>query len=124
MNHPVRGFVVLVLATLFFVACSTTKSRYSMLAGPYPAKPENYEIQVFVKELPQRPFKKISRLDVHSEKTSYSGPSLDAMLPELKKQARLSGADAIIEIRERLSWVIETRVYHVTATGIRFTDNQ
>ena len=124
MNHTIRVCLVLAMAALFSVACSTTKSRYSMIAGSYPPKPENFEVQVFVKGMPQRPYVKISRLDVHSEKTSYSGPLLDAMLPELKKQARLSGADAIIEIRERLSWVIETRVYHVTATGIRFTDQQ
>lgn len=124
MNHTIRVCLILVMAALFSTACSTTKSRYSMIAGPYPAKPENFEVQVFLKGAPQRPFVKISRLDVHSEKTSYSGPSLDALLPELKKQARLSGADAIIEIRERLSWVTETRVYNVTGTGIRYTDQQ
>jgi uncharacterized protein YbjQ (UPF0145 family) len=43
-------------------------------------------------------------------------------MPELKKQARLSGADAVIDIQEKHSKVLETSVYHVTATGIRYTD--
>jgi len=78
---------------------------------------------VFRDAPPQRPFTRISRLDVHFEKTAFIGSSLDGALPELKKQARLSGADAIIEIRERTSMVGETKVYHVTATGIRYTDS-
>jgi uncharacterized protein YbjQ (UPF0145 family) len=56
------------------------------------------------------------------EKTHFIGSSLDDALPELKKQARLSGADAIIEIRESSSKTGETKIYHVTATGIRYTD--
>jgi hypothetical protein len=65
----------------------------------------------------------LSRLDVHLEKTHFIESSLSDALPELKRQARLSGADAVIEIRERTSKVAETRVYHVSATGIRFPDS-
>ncbi len=46
--------------------------------------------------------------------------SLAEALPELKRQARLAGCDAIIEITERRSEILETRVYHVTAIGIRY----
>ena len=45
-------------------------------------------------------------------------------MPELLKQARLSGADAIINIQERKSALNESRSLHVTATGIKYTDNQ
>jgi hypothetical protein len=95
-----------------------------MLGQTYPPKPESYEVQVFSGTAPARPFVRISRLDVHLEKTHFIGSSLEDALPELKKQARLSGADAIIEIRESSSMVVETKIYHVTATGIRFTDSQ
>ena len=44
------------------------------------------------------------------------------LLPELKKQACLSGADAIAEIQERSTRHIENRGYHVTATGIKFKE--
>lgn len=110
------------LAVLLLVSCMTTQSRYSMLDQAYPSKPEAYDIQVFHDGAPQQPFVKISRLDVHLEKSHFIGSSFNDALPELKKQARLSGADAIIEIRENSSMVGETKIYHVTATGIRYTN--
>jgi hypothetical protein len=94
-----------------------------MLGQSYSPKKENYEVQVFLNNTPKRPFLKISRLDVHLEKTFFVGSSLSEALPELKKQARLSGADAIIEIRETRLTVVEALVYHVTATGIRYSDS-
>jgi len=95
-----------------------------MFGDSYPPKPEGYEVQVFRGGAPQRPFVRISRLDVHLEKTHFISSSLDDALPELKNQARLSGADAIIDIRESFSSVGETEIYHVTATGVRYTDAQ
>jgi hypothetical protein len=92
-----------------------------MLGDSYPKKTKGYDVQIFYSEAPQRPFLRISRLDVHLEKTHFMSSSIEDALPELKKQARLSGADAIITIQERSSRVGETKIYHVTATGIRFT---
>lgn len=122
MNAICRALAVC-LAALAVVSCTTTQSRYSNLGDSYSSKPEGYEVQV-LHEMPQRPFVRISRLDIHLEKTHFINSSLDDALPELKKQARLSGADAIIEIREKSSIVGETNIYHVTATGIRYTDVQ
>jgi uncharacterized protein YbjQ (UPF0145 family) len=51
-------------------------------------------------------------------------PTFDEALPELKKQARLAGADAIFEIEERPSQILETMVLHVTATGVRYLSDQ
>ena len=95
-----------------------------MFTDSYPPKSEKFDVQIFRNDVPQRPFMRISRLDVHLEKSHLIGSTFDDSLPELKKQARLSGADAIIEIRENSSRVGETRIYHVTATGIRYTDHQ
>lgn len=118
-----RNILLLCLLALFLVSCSTVQSRYSMLDDSYPAKPESYEVQVYYHDnLPQRPFARISRIDVHLEKTHFRDSALEDAMPELKNQARLSGADAIIEIREKFSSRLETSIYHVTATGIRFTD--
>lgn len=106
------------------IACATKQSRFSMLGDSFPPKPEGYNVQIFHDELPQRPFSKISRLDVHLEKTYLVGSSfINETLPELEKQARLSGADAIIEIRGVNSSVGETKIFHVSAIGIRYTDN-
>jgi len=91
-----------------------------MLGQSFPPKPEGYEVQIFRGTPPDRPFVRISRLDVHLEKAYFMSSSFQDALPELKKQARLSGADAVIDIRESHSMVGETMVYHVTATGIRY----
>lgn len=56
------------------------------------------------------PFLRISRLDVHKEKTHFIGSSLEQALPELKTQACLSVADAVIEIKEHSSTLGETKI--------------
>jgi hypothetical protein len=113
------------LATVLAVSCmSTHQARYSMLGESYPAKPPGFEVEVFQAEQPTRPFIPIARLDVHVEKSAFAGTSLEKVLPELKEQARLAGADAIIDIREIRSSYAETKIYHVTATGIRYTDQK
>ena len=122
--NTIRSTLALWLVALFTVSCATTQSRYSMLEDSYPPKPEGYDVQVFRDGVPQRQFVKISRLDVHLEKSHFIGSSLNDALPELMKQARLSGADAIIEIREIRSMVGETKIFHVTATGIRYVDSE
>jgi len=71
---------------------------------------------------PGKEFVRISRVDVHLEKSAFIASAFEDALPELKKQACLSGADAIIEIREQSSSILETRAYHVTATGIKYKD--
>jgi hypothetical protein len=73
-----------------------------------------------IRRIPNKPFNRIARLDVHLEKTGFVRSSFDDALPELKKQARQAGADAVIEIQEIRSQILETMVYHVTATGVRY----
>jgi hypothetical protein len=116
--------LALSLSAFLAVSCATSRSRYVPLGKVYPPKPEEYPVEVFKTGLPPRVFEKISRLDVHLEKAFFVGSSLETALPELKRQARLSGADAIIDIRETSSMVGETKIYHVTATGIRYTDSK
>jgi hypothetical protein len=62
----------------------------------------------------------LPRLDVHLEKTHFISSDFESALPELRKQACLSGADAIIEIQEQSTGYLEMRSYHVTATGIKY----
>jgi len=101
--------------------CATTQSRHEFLAERYPPRAADAAVDVFRSGLPQMPFKRIARLDVHLEKTGFMTSRFEDALPELKKQARQAGADAVIEIEERHSQVLETMVYHVTATGARYT---
>jgi hypothetical protein len=121
MDGMLRG-VSVCLFTLFIVSCATTQSRYVPLGKTYSSKAEGAIVEVFHTGLPEKAFVRIARLDVHLEKTGFIRPNFNEALPELKKQARLSGADAIIEIQERSSMRDETGIYHITAIGIKYTD--
>jgi len=114
-NKILKLFLGLVVTT----SCTTTQSRYSVIEAPYPAKSESCPVDVLT-GAPKKQFIKISKLDVHLEKTHFIGSSLEDALPDIKKQACLSGADAVIDLEERTSSVGETQVYHVKAIGIHY----
>ena len=86
------------------------------------SSPADAPVEVFRDGLPMRPCVMTARLDVHLEKSGWVTTKFEDALPELKKQARQSGSDAIIEITEKQSHYLETMMYHVTAYGIRATD--
>jgi hypothetical protein len=111
-----------VLAAVLVAGCTSTQGRFAPVKERYPPLASNQTIDVLDGERPTRPFMAVARLDAHLEKAGLMTSSLDEALVELKKQARLAGADAIIDIREQRSRINETRVLHVTATGIRYTD--
>lgn len=102
-------------------ACGVKQSRYMMLGEPFPATPPDVSVEIFRSDPPERAFRRISRIDVHLEHR-LGMPGLDTALPELEQQARLSGAEAIIEIEETRRWYGEVGIYHVTATGIRYLE--
>ena len=110
----------LLLVGLLTTSCATTQSRYVMLGQTYLTRAEDCPIEVFRTGDPGKEFTKISRLDVHLEKTHFIQSGFEEALPALKKQACLSGADAIIDVQERSSSHIETKIYHVTATGVKY----
>ena len=110
------------LLSLLIASCATSQSRYVMLGEAYPPRSPDCNVEIFRTGNPSKKFVKISRLDVHLEKTLFLSSTFESALPELKKQACLSGADAVIEIQERSSGVGETRIYHVTATGIKYAE--
>jgi uncharacterized protein YbjQ (UPF0145 family) len=71
---------------------------------------------------PERPYAKVSSLDLYVEKKAGGKPSLEEVLPELKRQARLSGAEAVIDVQWTLRGTKDAGVYHVTATGIAYSE--
>ena len=101
--------------------CSA-QSRHTMLVHDHAPKRPDCQIEIFRNEHPARPFERISRLDVHIERTYYVRSRFKDALPALQKEACVSGADAIIDVQERSSTfnMSESNIYHVTATGIRF----
>jgi len=115
-----RGTYVALSALLCFNGCATTQSHISFLAEHYPPHAADAAVEVFRDGVPSRSFNRIARLDVHLEKTGFVKSYFEEALPELKKQARQAGADAVIEIQETRSQILETMVYHLTATGVRY----
>ena len=115
-------FLALLSHVLFIAACSSEQARYTPLGSGYPPLPNDYPVEIFRYSLPDKSFERIARLDVHLEKSNFRNPSFEETVPKLIDQARLSGSHAIIEVKERRSSLIETQVYHVTATGIRYVD--
>jgi hypothetical protein len=112
--------VLIGIALVTVISCGTTRSRYIMLDQNYPSREDGCSVDVFRTGEPRKEFLKISRLDVHREKTFFISSSFDDAWPELRRQACRSGADAIIDIDEHASSIVETRIYHVTATGIKY----
>lgn len=118
---PAGWLAVVLCAAAGLAGCATTEGRYSPLGEVrYPARDSAAPVEVFRDALPTRAFDRIARLDAHLERTGWIPSGIDDALPELLKQARRAGADAIIEISERRSQILETKVYHVTATAIRY----
>ena len=116
------GFAIGALLALCVAGCATTQSGFRPLGKPYPPRPTNFAVEIFETGEPQRAFERIARLDTHFEKTHLIYTSHETGMVELKKQARASGADAVIEVREMRSRVGETFVLHLTGIAIRYTD--
>ena len=136
MMHPIikcLGFLVLFLLSLnscagvFLAGLEpsriTIQDRQIPLGTIYSSRSPDCAIEVFRSEIPSKEFLKISRIDVHIERTYYIRTNFEEALPVLKVKACESGADAILDIQERSSYINndETHIYHVIATGIKYT---
>ncbi|WP_201314573.1 hypothetical protein [Dyella sp. EPa41] len=115
-----RGLVFLALG---LCGCAATTGNYRPLGERYPARSGHCDVVVFKDGSPDRPYAAISRLNVHLEKTFFVDSDFYSARGELKRQACLSGADAVIDIEEKHSSYLETRIYNLSATGVRFLDN-
>ena len=78
------------------------------------------EIEVFAAPPPGRALRPVSHLDLYVEKKGSGDPKLEDVLPELRRQARLSGAEAVTDVQWTLQEKSGPAVYHVTATGVVF----
>jgi hypothetical protein len=123
-GRPARASAVAAIAAILVAlsGCASTTGHYDFLGQSYPERPIDAPIEAFATGEPSHPYARVARLDAHLEKTGFMGSSLAEALPELKRQARRAGCDAIMEITERRSEILETRVYHVTAIGVRYLD--
>lgn len=114
-------FILLALAAL--TGCATQQMTTIPLSQDrLAAKPADAPIEVFQDTLPNRPYREISRLNIHLEKTHLIGSNTEKAIEQLKQQARACGADAIIEVTEDRGRLNETRILNVSATAIVYTD--
>ncbi len=98
-----------------------TAITYRVPSGPAPeAHTVPAEVAVLT-DPPARPFTKVSSLDFWAEKKTAGEGSLEEVLPEIKRQAALSGAQAVVDVHWTLAGPADGRVYHVIATGIAYS---
>lgn len=119
LRSAVTAFLLLVVA-----GCATEVGGYTFLKQPYPAKSKEYPVEVFTNGLPARAFERVAILDVRCESQGFMTPNLEQdAIPELKRQARAAGCDAVIEIKERKpdkNWTLETKIRQYTAIGVAY----
>jgi hypothetical protein len=117
----VRLSALVIVGASLLAGCASSQSRMQPMGDlPRQSRAPNCSVEVFRTTPPTRPFTKVARLDVHREATYFLQPSFDDLLPDLKKQACLAGADAIIDIVETKGGYLETSSNHLTATAIVF----
>lgn len=112
----------MIFLALGLTGCASTTGIYRPIGERNPQRPADCDVLVYKDHPPTRPYAAVSRLNVHLEKTFFVPSDYSSASGELKKQACLSGADAVIDVKEEHSSYLETRIYNVTATGIRFLD--
>ena len=108
-----------------FIACSPKGSHVMIEDIKLPPKNPD-EVEVITSDV-DRNYKEIAILEAQKAATSVFGtPTLNDVIPELKKQAAQLGADAIINIQTETgrgsgSWR-NVKSIHATATAIIWTE--
>jgi hypothetical protein len=113
-----RTFLALPFFASALAGCATSQGSFQALDQAHPARPENCEVEIFKAGAPDKAYALISKLNVHLEKTFFISSDFESAAKELKRQACLSGADAIIDLKETSSSYLETKIYNVSGTGI------
>lgn len=124
MEHiAIKPHIFWVLVACVLTGCAASEvGTFTSLGPSRMPKPHDYHVDVFEATLPQRPFERVAILDAHCESQWFATPSLqDDVMPELIRQARAAGCDAIIEIQEKhleSPGNFETGAKHYTAIGV------
>jgi len=113
--------VAVVFLTLALCGCATTTGNYRPLNGGSSPRAPGCQVSTFRDVSPERTYTAVSRLNVHLEKTFFVPSDFASAADELKRQACLSGADAVIDVHEQTSSYLETRIYNLSGTGVRFS---
>lgn len=117
----VRCVTVIFLA-LILCGCVATTGNYRPLNGGAVARAADCQVAIYRDSPPKLPYVAISRLNVHLEKTFFVSSDYVSATAELRRQACLSGAEAVVDLQEQSSSYLETRIYNLSGTGVRFLD--
>lgn len=137
MSRSIGGFIkesisclAFAITALHFFGCSIQsnvhsiiriQTSYRSLGVPIESKVPTCDVAIFRTHQPSKDYTRVSRIDIHLETPGSRQLGFADALPELMKQACESGADAVIEFRERSSTLVgEGNAYHLTGIGVRY----
>ena len=88
-----------------------------------PARPPDCAVELFSDNNPERQYEVVAHLDgyVRRNKLTQGRQAVyEEAVPELKKQARKAGAEAVIVLRQTVSQSGEFKLLYVKAEAIHF----
>lgn len=100
------------------VGCASIEGSFTTVGDGAAPRPADCHVDVY-RLPPEQPYTVVSRLAVHVDGTHFAGNSLDQSMPELLRQACLSGAEAVTKLSIKPD--SDTKGFTLTALGIRFT---
>lgn len=93
-NKRMKKYIFLLLIIYLFVGCQSTgflmgKAKVTMINEPYPAKNENYPIEIYITNIPSKPYIELAQISCNDTNEEWC-------LKQIKIKAREIGADGII----------------------------
>ena len=119
-----RITLLLILLSILLIGCAAQGEFTRTDSKRYPSKPTTYDIPIMTQR-PDTAFKEIGIVSVTKQSaTTYGQVKQNDLIPELKKQGRQIGADALIDLKFETfgkSAIFSSRQKHAlkaTATAI------
>jgi hypothetical protein len=127
-KQPAQVLFLCVCAVLFLSRPADAKEKITFTpkeSGQHQARPQSCDIQVFRDSKPDQAYVDLGIINYHDERHRSNAGSLklDVVMPKIKASACKAGADALIDIRVTEVRRLESAMFNVRATVVRFTAN-
>jgi hypothetical protein len=127
-KQPAQVFFVCLCSVLFSSSPGYAREKITFTPkqeSSHQAKPESCEIQVFKDSKPDQAFTELGVINYHDERHRLKAGllKLEVAMPKIKARACRLGADALIDIRVTEVRRLETAMFNVRATLVRFAPN-
>ena len=109
-----------------FTQFSGVRSKVELVGPKRTARPTDCAVEIFNDKKPEKQYETVARLDVYVRRnklTQGRQAVYEEAVPELKKQACKTGADAVIVLRQTVSQSGEFKLLYVKAEAIHFPDS-